>query len=455
MTMREKNILEEISANLDALVTDSPQGKALWAKFITLHPADIAAFLSDMGWEDLETLFSRLPVALREATFEAFSTPIKVYCLSFMSEHDLVNALHQLPADELTDIFDALPDEDLKRYLKLMNTRAREEVIALMKFDPESAGGIMDTQVITLLDSFTVEQSTKLFQRLSLSREIHQRLFVTDRDHHLLGYINLEDLLLHTPATHIKDFMRENELVVPAEEDQEDSAKKMVHYGLMIAPVIGKESKFLGVISSETLVDVIVEEASENVQKMAAIAPLKYPYFETPLWRLWLVRSYILVILLLAESISGSILRAYEATLGCFLMTFIPMLISTGGNTSSQTSAMVIQGMASGDIRSTNIARFLRRELLMALMLAITLGVATFLRVYYTSSDARMAILLGCAVSSVVLTSVALGSLVPLVLKRFNIDPAFSAGPFLATAMDIIGITIFCGISWLFASKVL
>lgn len=450
MTMHEKNILEEISAHLDVLVADSPQSKALWAKFITLHPADIATFLSDMDEESRQKLFMRLPLPLREATFDAFSTPIKALCLAFMNEYDLVNALNRLPADELTDIFDALPDEDLKRYLNLMNTRAREEVIALMQFDPQSAGGIMDTQVITLLDSFTVEQSTKLFQRLRLSREIHERLYVTDRHNHLLGYINLEDLLLHTPATSIKEFMRENELVVSAEEDREASTQKMVHYGLMIAPVVGKENKFLGVISSETLVDVIVEEASENVQKMAAIAPLKYPYFETPLWRLWLVRSYILVILLLAESISGSILRGFEATLGCMLMTFIPMLTSTGGNTSSQTSAMVIQGMASGDIRSTNVARFLRRELLMAGLLAMTLALATFVRVYYTSSSIYTSLLLSCTVGSIVLASGTLGGLVPFILKRFNVDPAFSAGPVLATVMDIIGISIFCGISWLF-----
>ncbi len=189
----------------------------------------------------------------------------------------------------------------------------------------------------------------------------------------------------------------------------------------------------------------IVEEATEDVQKMSALTPMKYPYFDTPFWRFFYERSYILVALLLAESFSNTILQAYEATLGCFLMTFIPMLISAGGNTSSQTSAIVIQGMASGDIHQENMYKFLRREFLMAIVLAVVLGITAFIRVYMmTGTTLLNSVAISFSLSIIVLVSVMLGSCIPLLLKRFNIDPAFSAGPFLATLMDILGILIFC-----------
>ncbi len=445
--MNSKNILQEVRENLGAVMEGSPLGVALWKEFIAVHPADIAQFFADSDKEVFKKLFLNLPKELKLEVFEELSDVMMVHCLSFMDERDRVDALNTLTADTLTDLFDLFSDEELKKYLNLLHGTAREEVISLMKFHPESAGGIMDIQILTLLDDFTVEKSIKILQRLRPRRDIHQQIYVTDRGNRLVGHINLEDLVLQEPNTRIAAFMHPNEYVAQADEDREVVAQKMVHYGLMTVPVVGRENVFLGVIPSETLVDVIVEEASEDVQKMAALAPMKYPYFETPFWRLLWERSYILIALLLAESFSGTIVRAYEATLGIFLMSFIPMLISAGGNTSSQTSAMVIQGMASGDIHPTNMIKFLRRELLMAVMLASVLGVVAFGRVYSAFGNAMHGVVVSIALAAIVLVSGVLGSCIPFILKRLNVDPAFSAGPFLATIMDILGVLIYCYIS--------
>jgi magnesium transporter len=180
---------------------------------------------------------------------------------------------------------------------------------------------------------------------------------------------------------------------------------------------------------------------------MSALAPMKKTYFETSFFRLLYNRGYILVGLLIAESFSGTILRAYEDTLYGVLLFFIPMLISTGGNTSSQTSAVVIQGMATGEIHSGTMSRFLRREFLTAGALALILGVAAFIRVYLMHQVLKESIAVSLSLAAIVMLAVTLGSCIPLVLRRFNIDPAFSAGPFLATLMDILGILIFCYIS--------
>lgn len=420
-------------------------GIQLWQELCESHPVDIADLLEDIDKTYAEQIFKKLPQEIRLETFAEFSDRIKAFVLAHMSDEERTKVLHELSPDELTDLFDELSDDALKRYLRLLHKTVREQVISLLKFDPESAGGVMHTDALTLVQDFTVEQSIKLLQRLQPSRDVHQRIFVTDTKHILVGYINLEDLVLQKPNVRLSVFMRENEFIARAKEDRETVVKEMVHYGLMIAPVVDDLNHFVGIIPSETLVDVLVEEASEDVHKMAALSHTKESYFRLPFFRVFRDRTYILAILLLAESFSRTILESYEATLSKELLMFIPMLMSLGGNTSHQTSAIMVQGIATGEVSFTNIFRFLKREILMAASLALSLGLVSFARVMMlTDGTVIEGIAISAAAGVIVLCAVSLGSAIPLILKRFNIDPAFSAGPFLATMMDLLGVLIYC-----------
>lgn len=449
----EPNTLEHaIRDNITAMrAQNSPLAESLWKSLLEQHPADIAEILTTLDRDSFQQLFERLPKEVELEVFRELSDSMKVFCLSFMPDADRVDALGELPADEMTDIFALLSDEELKAYLSLLHKNVRNKIIALMQFAPESAGGIMDIDVMTLMHDFSVEQSIQLFQRLNPRIDVHRRIFVIDRTHKLVGYINLEDLLVHKPKDRIASFMRSNEVVIEAQLDREAVAKQMIHYDVMTAPVIDEELHFLGAISSDTLVDVIVQEATEDVQKMAALAPLKHSYFETSFWKILWGRSYILIVLLLVESFSGFILDAYESSISKFLLFFLPMLISAGGNTSSQTSAIVIQGMATGDIHEGNMHRFLRREMIMAALLACALGITAFARVYMMGDTSTLeAFAISIALAILVMAAVILGSCIPILLQRFNIDPAFSAGPFLATVLDIFGVLIYCYVlKWL------
>ncbi len=441
-----KIILREIRDHIDDIILgQTAQGISLWNAFIKVHPADIARILTDLDdEEEVEALFKRMPQALQLLVFEELSTPVQAEVLSFLYEPDKIDALNRLPADELTDLFEYLSDEDLKKYLQLLHKTARHKVLSLMQFHPESAGGIMDTEVLTLRDEFTVQKSVALLQRLRPSREIYQLIYVTNRDHILRGYIHLEDLVFHAPSDRIASFMKPIEYTAKPTEDREEVAQAMVHYSLMSVPVIDQQSHLLGVIQSDTLVDVLVEEAGEDVQKMSALVPLKYPYFETSFFRILYKRSYILLALFIAQSFSTTIMRAYETTLHGILLLFTTMLISTGGNASNQTSAVAIQGMATGDINRNNMYRFIRREFMMGLILALIFGLAAFTRGYLTTHTIAHSAAIAFSQSLIILVSVSIGSCVPIILKFFNIDPAFAAGPFLATCMDIIGILIYC-----------
>ena len=387
-----------------------------------------------------------LPSHLQLAVFQDLSNSLKVFCLSFLDDHARAHILNGTPLDELTDLFDELSDEELKECLRLLHKKDRDAVISLLQFNPESAGGIMDTDVLTLMEDFTVERSIRVLQRLQPDQDLHRRIFVTNQDNQLVGYINLEDLVLKHPTARLVAFLKKNEFVANVQEDQEAVAQKMVHYGLMTVPVIDENTHFLGVISSDTLVDVIEQEASEDVYKMSAMAPIKQTYFETSFFRMLYERSSILIVLLIAQTFSSLILEKYQATLSGFLLYFITMLISTGGNASSQTSAIVIQGMASGEINSSNMFKFLRREFYMATILALVLGVFSCIRILVTHGTDKIlqSITVSCALAIIVMVSVILGSCIPLFLKKLRVDPAYSAGPGLATLMDILGLLIYC-----------
>lgn len=445
-----KKVLEYSSA---PTVKDDTLQKSVWQAFLDMHPVDIADFLSEADKATVQKLYASMPHELQLEVFKEFSNSMKAFILQTMSEHEQVSAFKTLSPDELTDLFDFLSDEDLKKYLGLLQKHVRHQVISLLKFSSDSAGGVMQTDVITLMQDFTVEKSIQILQRLHPSKDIHTRIFIVNHAHKLVGYINLEDLVLHKPSLHINAFMHENEVIANAHQDQEEIAKTMIHYNVTIAPVVDDEGHFLGAIPADTLVDVVVEEAAEDIQRIGAVMPMKYPYFETSFLRMVWARGYILVILLITGSFSTSILHSYEATLSAFLISFIPMLIGVGGNTSSQSSAVLIQGLAAGDITTDHVFKFLRREISMAVVLSLFLAIAGFVRVYLTGGSVHESLVISGTLALIVVVATTLGSCTPLLLKKMHIDPAFSAGPFLATIMDILGTTIFCYMVYFFLKK--
>ena len=443
--------MEEIRERIDEVIQqETPLGQGLWKQLIELHPADIAQLLSELNQDQLKELFLRLAKPLKVEVFVELSDPLKVSVLSVLDDQDRTAVLSGTPLDDLTDLFDEFSDEELEKYLTLLRKKDREKVLSLMQFGPESAGGVMDVDVWSLGKDMTVEKSIKILRRLQPQQELHRVIYVTTQDNILVGHILLEDLVLKNPKIPIGDFADQNELVVRADQDQEEVAKEMRHYNLSIAPVVGDQNHFLGIISGDTLAEILEKEATEDVYKLSAIKPMKRTYLDTPFFRLVFERGYILVILLLAESVSGIVLKRYEDTIRGILILFIPMLMSVGGNTSHQTSALVIRGMQSGEISSANIRRFWRREFLMGFTLAAMLSVTAFVRAFITSAQIIPSLTVSLACAFIVLSSVTLGSTMPILLKKFRIDPMFSAGPSLATLMDILSVIIFCYISSLF-----
>ena len=451
MSMVVQRLFEEIRDHIDAVIAQSTlMAQELWREFLTTHPVDIAEFLNSISYDDALALLKNLPGSLRLEVFHDLSHSLKVKLLESLNEHDRNYIITNLSIDDLTDFFDDLSDAELENYLKLLHKKDQRRVLSLLQFNPETAGGIMATSVLTLMQDFTVEKSIKILQKLQPSRELHQHIYVLSQNNELVGHINLEDLVLKHPKTQLRSILRPNVLVVDVDEDREKVAQQMMHYGVSNIPVIGHDGVFLGVIPSEALVEIIEEEAGEDIYRMSAVSPIKHTYFETPFKKLLYQRSSILIVLLMVQTFSSMIIEYYQALLCGFLTFFISMLTSTGGNASSQTSAFAIQGLATGEINDSNSKRFIRREFFMAIIMAILLGFFSFVRIYithYNNTNALENIAVSGSLAVIVLVSITLGSCMPLLLRRLNIDPAHSAGPLLTTVIDVVGLLIYCLIS--------
>lgn len=451
--MSMHRLFEQIQDNIEAVISEQPPiGGALWQEVIRLHPADIAQILSYLDEAHTQQVFIKLNTPQKLEVFKELSDHLKKICLSSVKEADRGYLLSNLPLTDLTDFLDELSDAELNQYLKFLHKSEREQVLSLLQFNPESAGGIMDTNVLSLREDFTVEKSIQILQRLQPSRDLHQQIFVTDVHNKLVGTIHLEDLVLKHPKTYLKSILRPTVLVIQVDEDKEAVAQKMIHYTLMIAPVVEESGVFLGVISSEALVKIVEEEASEDIFRMSAIVPIKGTYFETPFYKLFYQRSSILIFLLIFQILSSIILQHYSLLLAGFLTWFTSTLISTGGNASSQTSAYAIQGIATGEINESTRFRFIRREFVMAVALGSLLSGFLFFRIFLTHGNFWGSLAVSLSLGAIIVVSMSLGSSMPFLLKRFNVDPAHSAGPLLTTFIDVIGLLIYCLISQLIFS---
>ena len=451
---RTKEIFLQIENNIKSIINQkTPEGERLWKMLLKQHPADIAKLVDRINPQFQEKLIKRLPKELMDRVFAELDELDQSELLIKMDDNLASLVLRNLQTDQLTDLFDNLSDEDLKKYMCMLQKKQRHRIISLLNFDSHAAGRRMNSQVLTLQSDFTVKKSVNLLQRFSPKKEMLRRIYVTDKEHKLIGHINLDDLILNKPDVSLSKIFHKNEMQVDAYEDQESVANQMRHYGLVSAPVVDKKKHFLGVITADDIFEIIEEEASEDVYKMSGMQSIEHSYFDSPLLTLVFQRGIWLVALLLLQTISSFIVSGYSELLSnnVILTFFLTALIGTGGNAGNQSSAIVIRGLATGEIGAGTKWKLLARELGVSILMAFMVVAVGFVRVYFYLQVLRIASIVSLALFFIVITSVLIGAFLPLMLDKLKIDPAHSAAPFLATVMDIIGVLIY----FFIASKML
>lgn len=442
-----KKILLQIENNIETIISeDSGLGKDLWHILLQQHPADVAMLIGQLAFGYQLKLFKKLPLEFAVKVFEKIPEEVQANVLVNLDSEVATVILKAIPVDKLTDLFDYLSDEDLEKYLKLLHSKQRNQIISLLSFDPSSAGGRMRSDVMTLQDNFTVKRSIELLQRLSPTQEIMHRIYVTNAENIVVGFVTLDKLVLSKPDILLSKIMEKNELLVYVDEDQEDIVHQMEHYELVCAPVVDKEHHFLGVITADDVYEIIKEEGSEDVYKMSGLSPMEHSYFATPWWMLIRQRLPWLIGLLLLQSFSSLILSSYGTLINQYAIItfFLTMLVGTGGNAGNQSATLVIRGLATKEITRQNGIKILIREFGMSLIMAGILAVVGFVRVWFTAHALLYAVVISFSLFLIVITSVLMGAFIPILLERLGIDPAHSATPFLATLMDILGVLIYC-----------
>jgi magnesium transporter len=427
-----------------------------------IHPEDLADLVSELDADDAAELLARMPAEDAAPIFERLDEHDQGELVEQMPPESIVQIASEMAADDRADLFSALPEEvgeQLFQALAKVDPEAAQEVREIEKWPETSAGHLMITDYVQVGPRVHVAEALEMVRQRARERdEFVYVVYVVDKGK-LLGLVSLRELLITDPAFGIAEVMRTNVLSAAPTMDQEDVARKMAKYDLNAMPVVADDGKLLGVITIDDIIDVLVQEQTEDVQKIGAVEPLDVPYFQTSFLSFIRKRAVWLIVLFVEEFFTQTALRHYdgvmEAVRGALL--YVPLLISAGGNSGSQSSTLIIRGLALGEVKLRDWWRIFLRELGMGLALGCIIAVIAMGRVmmYPDQSWAtKFPLTVGITVLCIIITGCTLGAMLPMVLKRIGFDPATSSTPFIASLVDTVGVIIYANVATVVMSEV-
>src|SRR5450432_1046947 len=445
-TMRLSTLL---GPDLAETLRTSPEHAVALAE--ELHAVDLADLIFGLSDEQAVMLVAALPVAQAAAAFDAMDHDRRQHLFERMERSLAAHIADSMAADERADLFKSLPDDVRADLLARMPKDASKDIRELSRYPESTAGGLMTTDYVAVEVTLTVERAIEQVRSTAAQMETIYDAYAVDPNGTLLGVVSLRDLVLARAGQPISAIMNADVISVPPEMDQEDVAHLFEHYDMLALPVVEATRKMLGIVTVDDVVTVLKQEQAEDIQKMGAVAPTDESYFKTEFWTLVKKRAGWLVAIFLGEILTASVLEHYEAARKAFqaIEVFVPLIISSGGNTGSQASSLVIRGMALEEFGPGDAPKILWRELRMGLVLGCILGSIGLLRAIFVghSGSHGMAAAVGMSLIACVTFGSVVGSGLPLLMKRLGLDPAVSSGPFIASLVDVLGIIIYLNIA--------
>jgi magnesium transporter len=413
----------------------------------SLHPADLAETLERSGCSPEEIMQTLLRVGNHNAMegFQELSLQTQQACLETGNARIMLRFIEEMDPDDRVDLLKRADQDVRESMMPLIAQAERNEIRSLWNYEEGTAGAVMTTEYAFLPPDITVGSALERLRLQAPNKETIYYVFITDSDHHLLGIISLRDLIMSRPAAILKDIMQDKVISVTHELGVEEVASTISKYDFIALPVVDDQDRLLGIITVDDVIDIIEAESTEDFQLISAVVPFDEEYFKRPLTKLFWNRFCWLGILLFTTLLSTTIMEWNSGILQQMvaLAFFIPMVNGTCGNAGTQSATMVVRALALGEVHPGDFLRILRRELLMGLALGCALGLMAYFRVFLQDHS----VLLGCVVGSALLATLLVanlaGALIPLLLKRIHLDPALTAGPFIATIIDALGITIY------------
>lgn len=424
-----------------------------------LNPADIALILEEVELKDLPVVFRILPKELAAEVFVEMDRELQQHLIESFSNTELKDVFDELFMDDMVDIIDEMPAIVAKRILKQTDSKTRKMINQLLAYPDDSAGSIMTTEYVDLKKNMTVDEAFDHIREIGLDTETIYTCYVIDRGRHLLGIVTVKDLLLNPKTCILSNIMDENIISANTLDDKEEVAGQFEKYDLMALPVVDKENRLVGIITVDDAIDVMQEEASEDIEKMAAILPSEKSYLKTGVFVTFKSRIPWLLFLMISATVTGTIISSFESRLSGWigLIAFIPMLMGTGGNSGSQASVTIIRALSLGDIEFKDIWRVIWKEFRVSVICGVVLGVVNFVKLYLVdylligSFDEGVHIteMLTVTLTLVLVVIIAklVGCTLPIIAKKLGSDPAVMASPLVTTILDAVSLLIYFSIA--------
>ena len=426
--MMEFNELQEL--------LESKQYTKLRQHLAELNEADIAAWLDQMEEEEnMLKVFRILPKDLAADVFSYLDVDIQQRIITSMSEKEAANIIDNLMADDAADLMEEMPANIVKKLLANASPETRRDINHLLRYPEDSAGSIMTVEYVDLKENLTVEEAIERIRKVGVDSETINVCYVLDAGRHLKGTVALRYLLLSDDYEIIGDIMHENVIALNTMMDQEEVARQFKKYDFTTMPVVDNENRLVGIITVDDIVDIMEEEATEDMEKMAAIVPSDKPYMKT-----WLL------LLMVSATFTGAIIKSFEDALSvcAVLVAYIPMLMDTGGNAGGQASVTVIRGLSLGEIEYHDVPKVVWKEIRVAVFCGLTLAAANFVKLLvFDQVTVMVAITICLTLIAAVLMAMLIGCLLPVGAKRLGFDPAVMASPFITTIVDALSLLVY------------
>ncbi len=409
-----------------------------------MNAVDIALLLSNLEDKERAFAFRLIPKDKAADVFSNMSNPIQSYLVKIFTEKELRELLDNLYMDDTVDLLEELPANLVTRILHTVSSDKRDLINQLLKFPENSAGSIMTTEYVSLKKTMTIKETMKHIKEVGIHKETIYTCYVLE-NRRLIGIVSAKDLMTLDDNTFIQDIMETEIISVGTHTDQEETARLFSKYDLLALPVVDLDNRMVGIITVDDAMDVMVDEATEDISIMGAVNPSEKTYFETSVFSHAKNRFLWLLILMLSSTITGTIITQYENAFAAIplLVSFIPMLMDTGGNCGSQSSTLIIRGLALDEIRFKDIFRVIFKEFRVALLVSLGLALANGLRIFIMYKDLKLAVVIGLSLICTVILSKIIGCILPLFAKKINLDPAIMAAPLITTLVDTCSIIIY------------
>ena len=422
--------------------------KAVRSILDVMNEVDIASLLSDLDDRELALAFRLIPKDKAAEVFANMNNSMQTYLVEMFPEKEIKELLDDLYMDDTVDLLEELPANLVTRILDTVSQSERNMINLLLNYPDDSAGSIMTTEYVGLRQSMTVEESMAHIKRTGIHKETIYTCYVTDK-RKLIGIVTAKELMTSDDNLLIRDLMETEIISVSTHTDKEEVAQLFRRYDLLALPVLDAEGLMVGIVTFDDAMDVMVEEATEDITKMAAMSPSEQSYFETSVFSHAKHRIAWLLILMFSATITGTIITKYEDAFAAIplLVSFIPMLMDTGGNCGSQSATLIIRGIALNEIQFRDIFKVIFKEFRVSLIVGVALAVANGIRILIMYHDSMLALVIGCSLVITIILSKLIGCILPLLARKVNLDPAIMASPLITTMVDTCSILVYFSIA--------